>query len=73
MNHSVEGDPIYYYAYIDVDDCLPRCSLNARQDRLAGQDSKEIAVIYDDVKLDSNGILFTYEDESYLFSLRTRK
>ena len=70
MNHSVEGDPIYYYAYIDVDDCLPRYSMDARQDRFAGQDSKEIAVICDDVKLDSNGILFTCEDESYLFSLR---
>ena len=69
MNHSVEGDPIYYYAYIDVDDCLPRYSVDARQDRFAGQDSKELAVVCDDAKLDINGILFTCEDESHLFFL----
>ena len=69
ISHSVEGDPIYYYAYIDVDDCLPRYSMDARQDRFAGQDSKELAVVCDDAELDRNGILFTCEDESYLFFL----
>ena len=69
MQYSVEGDPIYYYAYIDVDDCLPRYSMDARQDRFAGQDSKELATICDAAKLDSNGILFTCEDETYLFFL----
>ena len=69
MHHSVEGDPIYYYAYIDVDDCLPRYSMDSRQDKFAGQDSKELAVICDEAKLDSNGILFTCDDKSYLFFL----
>ena len=69
MQYSVEGDPIYYYAYIDVDDCLPRYSMDARQDRFAGQDSKELALVCDDAELDSDGILFTCEGESYLFFL----
>ena len=69
MHYSVEGDPVYYYAYIDVDDCLPRYSVDARQDRFAGQNNKEFASICDDAKLDKNGILFTCVDESYLFFL----
>ena len=67
MQYSVEGDPIYYHAYIDVDDCLPRYNMDAKQDRFAGQNNKEIALICDDAQLDRNGILFTCKDESYIF------
>ena len=71
MVNTVEGDLVFLYAYIDIDDCKIHHSTDLRLDRFSSQiDQTFQSVICTKVELDDNKLTFQCGDEQRWLSLR---
>ena len=69
--YAVEGDPIFYYAYIDVDDCLLRYHVDLRQDGTTDNDPQDFrGFVCSDIQLNDHELSFQCEDERLVLPLR---
>ena len=68
---TFEGDPVFFYAYIDIDDCKIRYSIDNRQDRFSSMSEQQFhSAICTKVHLDDNDLSFQCGDEQRRLSLR---
>jgi len=71
MVNTFEGDPVFLYAYIDIDDCKIRHSTDLRLDRFSSMSDQTFqSVICTKVQSDGNNLYFQCGDEDRMLSLR---
>ena len=71
MATTFEGDPVFLYAYIDVDDCKIHHSVDLRLDRFSSvSDQTFQSIICSKVRLDDYDLFFQCDDEQRSFPLR---
>jgi hypothetical protein len=69
--HTMEGDPVFLYASIDVDDCQLSYHTDLRLDRFSSQiDQTFHSEICMKVELDDDELIFQCGDEQRLLSLK---
>jgi hypothetical protein len=68
---TVEGDPVFLYAYIDIDDCKIRHSVDLRLDRFSSMSDQTFqSTICTQVQSDDTDLSFQCGDEQRMLSLR---
>ena len=68
---TIEGDPVFLYAYIDIDDCKIRHSVDLRLDRFSSiSDQTFQSTICTKVQSDGHDLSFQCGDEQRMLSLR---
>jgi hypothetical protein len=71
MINTIEGDPVSLYAYIDVDDCKIRHSVDTRLDRFSSMSDQTLqSIICTKVQSDGYDLSFQCGDEQRMLSLR---
>jgi len=68
---TVEGDPVFLYAYIDIDDCKIRHSVDLRLDRFSSMSDQTFqSTVCTQVQSDDHDLFFQCGDEQRMLSLR---
>ena len=71
MVSTVEGDPVFLYAYIDIDDCKIHHSVDLRLDRFSSiHDQTFQSIVCTQVQSEDNGLSFHCGDEQRMLFLR---
>lgn len=71
MVHTMEGDLVFVYAYVDVDDCKIHHSVDLRLDRFSSRDDQIFqTMICTDLKLENTQLFFQCGDIDSMISLR---
>ena len=71
MVNTIEGDPVFLYAYIDIDDCKIRHSVDSRLDRFSNMSDQTLqSIICTKVQLNGYDLSFQCGDEQRMLSLR---